>query len=67
MPRITITYQGKEKSVEIPENTRVSELLKKLRINPETVLVRRSNEIIPDTETLRDKDKIHVLKVISGG
>lgn len=42
-------------------------LLKKLSINPETVIISKNNEIITDDEKLSDKDEIKLLSVISGG
>jgi sulfur carrier protein ThiS len=42
-------------------------LLKKLNINPETVLIAKNNELITEDESLSDKDEIKILSVISGG
>jgi len=42
-------------------------LLDKLKINPVTVIVSRENELITEEERLKDKDKIRILSVISGG
>ena len=45
----------------------VKELLEKLNINPETVLVVRNNEVITEDENLDDDDSLEILSVISGG
>lgn len=45
----------------------VSDLLKEMNINPETVIVVRSGEVLTEKEILQDKDKIELLSVISGG
>ncbi|MDO8655801.1 MAG: MoaD/ThiS family protein [Nanoarchaeota archaeon] len=45
----------------------VSDLLKEMNINPETVIVVRDGEVITEKEILKDKDKIELLSVISGG
>ncbi|NQV08316.1 MoaD/ThiS family protein [Candidatus Woesearchaeota archaeon] len=45
----------------------VGKLLSELKINPETVLVTRSNELITDDIRLKDKDNIKILSVVSGG
>jgi len=45
----------------------VKGLLLKLKINPETVIVTRENTIITEEDTLKDKDKIKIISVISGG
>ena len=47
--------------------TTVLELLKSQHINPETVIVVRSGEVLTEKEILRDNDKIELLSVISGG
>ena len=47
--------------------TKVKDLLHQLKINPESVLVVRNNEVITEEETLQDNDKIELLSVISGG
>ncbi len=45
----------------------VLELLKKLNINPETVLVTKNNELVNHEEKLEDKDSVKILSVVSGG
>lgn len=45
----------------------VAELLKKLEINTETVVVIRNNNMITNEDMLENKDEIHILSVISGG
>ena len=46
---------------------RVSELLKKLEINSETVLVSANGELVTEEEELKDEDNVKLLSVISGG
>lgn len=53
---LKINYQGK-----------VSELLKKLKINKEAVIIVRNNKIITLDQDVKNKDKIKILSVISGG
>ena len=43
------------------------DLLKDLKINPETVLIVKNNEVVTEDESLNDKDTIKILSVISGG
>lgn len=54
------------KNIEFAGNS-VQQLLKQLKINPETVLVVRKNEVITETEIIRDKDVLEILSAISGG
>jgi len=53
----TITFSG----------TTVKQLLEHLKINPQTVLIVRSNEVLTSDITLNDKDTIEILSVVSGG
>ncbi len=45
----------------------VQELLTQLKLNPETVLVVRNNEVLTSDISLRNKDTLQILSVISGG
>lgn len=45
----------------------VNSLLKKIKINPEEVLVVRGEEVIVEDEKLKNSDTIKILSVISGG
>ncbi|MBI2125222.1 MoaD/ThiS family protein [Candidatus Woesearchaeota archaeon] len=47
--------------------TKVKDLLRYLRLNPEAFLVVRNHEVITEEEVLQDQDKIELLSVISGG
>ena len=52
---------------EIEFSGTVSELLKKLNINPETVIAAKNDELVPEDEELKDGDEVKLLAVISGG
>jgi len=45
----------------------VTDLLNKLEINPDTVLVVKNNEVVLSDEILSETDEIKILSVISGG
>ena len=45
----------------------VLELLRKLKINQETVIVVRNNEVLNVSDLIDDKDDIRILSVVSGG
>lgn len=48
-------------------NGTVSQLLKKLKINPEMVIVAKGKELVTENEKLEDSDSVQLLSVISGG
>ena len=43
------------------------ELLEKLDINPQTVILTKNDEVILEDEELSESDEIKILSVISGG
>jgi sulfur carrier protein ThiS len=45
----------------------VKTLLKKLGLNPETVIVVRKGEVLTEDDSLKDVDVIKILSVVSGG
>ncbi len=45
----------------------VKQLLEKLSINPETVLVVKDNTVLTQDEQIEDNDTLEILSVISGG
>jgi len=47
--------------------TTVQELLRHIKVNPETVIVIRNKEVLTEDEKLNDKEQIELLSVISGG
>ncbi|HLC61792.1 MAG TPA: MoaD/ThiS family protein [Candidatus Nanoarchaeia archaeon] len=64
---VFIDRENKNINAELNDDSSVSDLLKKLKINPVTVIVSRNSELILEDEKLNDKDKIKILSVISGG
>ena len=66
MPKLKVFIERENKNIEV-EARDVKELMKKLNLNPETVLISRNNELITDDIDLEDNDEIKFLSVISGG
>ncbi len=62
-----IFIEKNNKSINLRFNGTVAQLLKKLKINPETVLIVKNNVLITKDIKLTDKDNIKLLSVISGG
>lgn len=65
--KIEVVFETKKNKLNLKRNSTIEDALKLLKINSETVLVKRNNEIIPSIEKLKDGDKIEALKIISGG
>jgi thiamine biosynthesis protein ThiS len=62
--KVFIEKEGKEKTVTAKT---VAEMLNKLDINSETVIVVSNDEVITEDAKLNEKDKIKILSVVSGG
>ena len=62
-----IDRESKNAVLELENNSIVGDLLKKMNINPVTVIVSRNNELILEEEKLNNNDNIKILSVISGG
>ena len=55
------------REVEVQGPRRVKDLLKELRLLPETVLVVRGDDLVTEDDLLRDDDRIEIRPVMSGG
>ncbi len=51
----------------VVEAGNVPEILQRLSINPQTVIIVKNNELVTEDEPLEDNDEIKLLSVISGG
>lgn len=65
--KVFVDRTNLDKTIEMENQSTISDLLNKLKINPVTVIVSRSNELILDDEKLNNNDEIKILSVISGG
>lgn len=64
---VFIDKKNKNMAIELNKASTIYDLLKKLGINPVTVIVSRNNELVLEDEKLNNSDKIRILSVISGG
>lgn len=71
MSRIEVkvhTVEGRGSGVHtISSGTRIAGLLEEIDRNPETVVVKRNEKVVPEEEELEDGDEIEVIPVVSGG
>ena len=65
--KIFVDRDNLNRTIELGNSSIVADLLKKLNINPVTVIVSRNNELILEDEKLNNNDEIKILSVISGG
>ena len=62
-----VYIERENKIIEVDGKLTGVELLKNLKINPETIILVRNNEVVLESEKLIDSDKIKILSVVSGG
>ena len=61
---IAKAYSGLSVFAGVGERTREgNDLLREMRINPETVLVMRNGEVVTEEEKLRDNDILRIISV----
>lgn len=65
--KIKTTHKKEIQEISLKEGSSALNLLEKMGINPETVLVARNGEIVPETQVLEDGDVIDLIRTISGG
>lgn len=65
--KIVLMPEKNEKEIETQKNSTVLDILKKLDLNPDTVLVIKDNTTIPVDEKLEEKNRLKIVKVVSGG
>lgn len=64
---MNIFIERTNKKITLRFSGTVKTLLKKIKLNPEEVLVVRGEEVIVEDEKLKNSDAIKILSVISGG
>lgn len=64
--KLKILLPGQAKTAKVAAAT-VAELLRKINMNPETVIVSVNGKIVPEQTKLKASDKVEVLRVVSGG
>lgn len=64
---IIIDYEDKKHRLTFEKPPKISELIDKLNINQESVLIKIDNEIEPEDIIIKKENKIEIIKIISGG
>ena len=60
--KVFLEKENSRKSMDIQKNQTIESLLKKLHINPQTVIVSRNGDIVPEQETLEEKDSLRIIR-----
>ncbi|HJX06958.1 MAG TPA: MoaD/ThiS family protein [Actinomycetota bacterium] len=62
-----VVLRNPDREIDVVGNRLVREVLTELAIDPDTVLVIRSGELLTRHDRVRDVDRLEVRPVISGG
>jgi len=65
--RVRIMDEGKTRTVRLKQGATALDLLQKLGIGRETVIVRVNGRVSPEEEMLKAGDRVEVLKIVTGG
>lgn len=55
------------RSIELPKRVMIADLLKRLDLNPQTVVTRVNGKIVVEKERLADGDLVEVIPIVTGG
>lgn len=64
---VKIKRKNETKHVELKEQSTIQELLEKINIKPDSVIVMSQNKPVPIDDTLVDGQELTILQVASGG
>lgn len=64
---ITILPKNLKQIVDIKKGQTISDLLKKLNLHPDNIIILRDNTPVPDDEVITDDKEFTLIEVASGG
>ena len=64
---MSVRMKFRDQEFEVKAGMTVRDALLKIQIEPDSVLITRSGELITDDEILQEGDNIRLIAVISGG
>jgi len=64
---VRLTRKNEEKQIEIKDKSKIEDVLNKLDLKPDTVIVMYKNQPLPIDEKLIDGQELTILQVSSGG
>jgi sulfur carrier protein len=65
--QVKVIFGEENLTEDVPEDYTIKELLKKLGIPSETVVVKKNEAIIIEEELIQEGDTLEIIKVIFGG
>ncbi len=65
--KVVVQLGNKKRNVEVPEKSKVRDVIREVKVNPETVIVRRGDDILLETDIVSKSDRLEFIRIISGG
>lgn len=65
--QVKVIFGEKNLTEDVPQDYTIKELLKKLEIPSETVVVKKNQSIVIEEELIQEGDTLEIIKVIFGG
>ena len=65
--KVFFDRENRNESIELEDESLVSNILEKFNINPVTVIIAKNDEVVTKEEKLNNNDEIKILSVLSGG
>lgn len=64
---VTIFIEREKRTERLAFSGRITELLERLDVNPETIVVVKNGDVVAESERCEGEDELQLLSVISGG
>jgi sulfur carrier protein ThiS len=61
--RIKVFLDKESKNLEIPKGQTIESVLKRMKINPQTVIVMKNGDAVSEQDSLRENDSLKIIKV----
>lgn len=59
---VFLEKENSHKSVDVPKGQTIESMLKKMGINPQTVIVARNGEVVTEQEALQEGDSLKIVR-----
>ena len=63
----TLINEEKEETRELNNETTINDLLKDLELSPQTVVVKKNDQIVTEDANITNGDTIRIIQIIYGG
>lgn len=60
--RIFLEKENSSKSLEVAKGQTIESVLKRMKINPQTVIVMKNGEVVSEQETLKEKGSLKIVR-----